>query len=72
MRYTKDEIGNAREFLEERNIAYVQLGYIDINGVLLGKQIAAKRFLETFEDGTGFCAGTLTWDVQSNYFKLCG
>lgn len=72
MKYIKSEIDNAKKLFEENNITFVQLGYIDINGVLLGKQITVKRFFETFEDGIGFCAGTLTWDVQSNYFAEDG
>lgn len=72
MSYIKNGIDNAKKLLEENNIAYIQLGYIDINGVLLGKQITVKRFFETYADGIGFCAGTLTWDVQSNYFAEDG
>jgi glutamine synthetase len=70
--YTSEEIDKAKEFTTANNIRYIQLGYIDINGALLGKQIRSPRFWAGFEAGTGFCAGTLTWDAESNYFAETG
>jgi glutamine synthetase len=70
--YTSEETNKAKKFITDNAIKYIQLGYIDTNGALLGKQIRTRRFWDGFEGGTGFCAGTLTWDAESNYFAEAG
>ena len=52
------------ETIKELGIKTVQIGFTDMQGVLRGKFIPAKYFLETMEKGFSFCVVALGWDVQ--------
>jgi hypothetical protein len=49
--YTTEGMNKAKAFTSAHSIKYIQLGYVDINGALLGKQIRIPRFWAGFESG---------------------
>ncbi len=51
------------EYVEKDYINTVQIGFIDMQGVLRGKYIPAKYFLTQMEKGIPFCVVALGWDI---------
>ncbi|MEJ2429036.1 MAG: glutamine synthetase family protein [Deltaproteobacteria bacterium] len=50
--------------IEEHDIRTVQIGYADIQGVMRGKYIPARFFVESIDKGVAFCVVALGWDIQ--------
>ncbi|CAN5308397.1 glutamine synthetase [soil metagenome] len=55
-------------YLQQHNIDKVKFAFADIDGVLRGKIIHKQKFIDTLDDGVGFCDVVFGWDVNdSNY-----
>ncbi|KAI9016390.1 hypothetical protein CLU79DRAFT_837685 [Phycomyces nitens] len=50
----------------------VKVAAIDIDGVLRGKVMQKKKFLQVAEDGFGFCSVIFGWDIQDNIYTTHG
>ena len=50
------------EYLEENNIQKIKFAFADIDGILRGKIIHRKKFLDGIKDGYGFCDVVFGWD----------
>ena len=50
-------------FLAEHNIQKVKYAFADIDGVLRGKVISARKLLDGLTDGFGFCDVVWGWDM---------
>jgi len=59
---------DARQIVEERGLAYVKLGIVDLDGVLRGKYVAAEKFFSGLKSGIGFCDVILGWDVDDQAY----
>ncbi|PJJ84974.1 glutamine synthetase family protein [Mucilaginibacter auburnensis] len=49
-------------YLKENNIQKIKFAFADIDGVLRGKLIHAKKFLDGLKTGYGFCDVVFGWD----------
>ncbi|MDR1052195.1 MAG: glutamine synthetase family protein [Deltaproteobacteria bacterium] len=58
----------AREYIKERSIKAVEVGFADINGNIIGKRLPSRFLAGHMRSGTGLCRAPLTWDVQHEYF----
>jgi glutamine synthetase len=55
---------DAAALVEERNLSYVKVGIVDLDGVIRGKYVSRAKFLSSLETGLGFCDVVLGWDVD--------
>jgi len=49
-------------YLQENNIQKIKFAFADIDGVLRGKVINAKKFIDGLQTGYGFCDVVFGWD----------
>jgi glutamine synthetase len=49
-------------YIKENNILKVKFAFADVDGVLRGKVISTKKFLEGLKTGYGFCDVVFGWD----------
>jgi len=49
-------------YLKENEITKIKFAFADIDGVLRGKEIHHKKFVDGLESGYGFCDVTFGWD----------
>lgn len=66
---------DAAALVEERNLSYVKVGIVDLDGVIRGKYVSRAKFLASLESGLGFCDVVLGWDVDDRPYdnvKLTG
>jgi glutamine synthetase len=49
-------------YLKENDIQKIKFAFADIDGVLRGKVIHHKKFIDGLKDGYGFCDVTFGWD----------
>ncbi|KAG1152796.1 hypothetical protein G6F37_000837 [Rhizopus arrhizus] len=53
---------------ELANDRRVKVAAVDIDGVLRGKIMHKKKFLQVAKDGFGFCSVTFGWDIQDKNY----
>ncbi|OOQ61827.1 glutamine synthetase family protein [Mucilaginibacter pedocola] len=53
---------NIINYIKENNIPKVKFAFADIDGVMRGKVISTKKFLEGLKTGYGFCDVVFGWD----------
>ena len=51
------------EFVQSHPSGKVKIAFTDIDGILRGKYISAKKFLSVVENNTGFCDVIFGWDA---------
>jgi len=64
-----------KAYLEENDIQKIKFAFADIDGVLRGKVIHKKKFLDGLADGYGFCDVVWGWDSSDAVYdnvKLTG
>lgn len=54
--------------LKENNIAKIKFAFADIDGILRGKIISSKKFLDGLESGYGFCDVVFGWDSADELY----
>ena len=62
-------------YLKENNVSKVKFAFADIDGVLRGKVISTKKFLDGLTTGYGFCDVVFGWDSNDACYdnvKLTG
>ena len=59
---------DARQIINERDLSHVKVGVFDIDGMLRGKYMSAKKFLSALEKGFGFCDVVLAWDLDDQLY----
>ena len=62
-------------YLEENSLKKVKFAFADIDGVLRGKVIHQKKFIDGLKDGYGFCDVVFGWDCNDAVYdnvKLTG
>lgn len=55
-------------YLQENNIQKIKFAFADIDGVLRGKVIHTKKFLDGLKSGYGFCDVVFGWDSSDNAY----
>jgi len=64
-----------KAYLQENNIQKVKFAFADVDGVLRGKVINTKKFLDGLQRGYGFCDVVFGWDSSDVLYdnaKLTG
>jgi glutamine synthetase len=64
-----------KAYLQENNIQKIKFAFADIDGVLRGKVINPKKFLDGLQSGCGFCDVVFGWDSSDALYdntKLTG
>lgn len=62
-------------YLKEKNIDKIKFAFADVDGVLRGKVIHHKKFIDGLQSGYGFCDVVFGWDssdVCNDNIKLTG
>lgn len=57
---------DVQQLIEDGNIDYIKLGVPDIDGVLRGKRVAARFFLDSLADGFAQSDVLFGWDIAEN------
>ncbi len=60
------DMAEIKRLIEDGKVEYVKIGAADIEGVYRGKRVAAKHFLNSFEDGFAQCDVLFGWDIAEN------
>jgi len=63
---SKEEI---KKFIKEQEIKNVKLAITDIDGIMRGKYMSAKKFLAAIDKGFGFCNVVFGWDSDDVLYK---
>ncbi|KAA8485035.1 glutamine synthetase [Arcticibacter tournemirensis] len=50
------------KYLQDKDIHKIKFAFADIDGILRGKVIHRKKFVDGLQDGYGFCDVTFGWD----------
>jgi glutamine synthetase len=64
-----------KTYLKENNIQKIKFAFADIDGILRGKVIHQKKFIDNLHDGYGFCDVVFGWDSSDAVYdnvKLTG
>jgi glutamine synthetase len=56
------------DYLKNRNTSKIKFAFADIDGVLRGKIISIKKFLEGLDSGYGFCDVVFGWDSNDELY----
>ncbi len=59
---------DARAIVAERALDHVKVGAFDIDGILRGKYMSAKKFDSALDGGFGFCDVVLGWDSKDQLY----
>ncbi|MCH5684407.1 hypothetical protein LWM68_09095 [Niabella sp. W65] len=59
------------QYVENHESGKVKIAYADIDGVLRGKYIAARKFLSIAEKDTSFCDVIFGWDAGDVAYDNC-
>jgi glutamine synthetase len=58
-----------RKYIEDNRIKNVKLAIVDIDGVLRGKYVSTKKFLNALDKGLGFCNVLFGWDSNDDLYE---
>lgn len=58
----------AAAYVRERNLSFVKVGIVDVDGVMRGKYMARDKFESALEKGFGFCDVVLGWDSNDQLY----
>lgn len=60
--------GDLKTLVEERGLAHVKVGVVDVDGILRGKYMSRDKFLSSLDKGFGFCDVVLGWDSNDQLY----
>src|SRR5215210_9061937 len=58
----------AAEYVRSRNLPFVKVGVVDVDGIMRGKYMARDKFESALEKGFGFCNVVLGWDSNDQLY----
>ena len=70
---SQDKTMSAQELLKKiqaSNAKQIKVGGFDVDGVLRGKYISAKKLKSALESGFGFCDVIFGWDVTDTLYDI--
>ena len=59
---------DARRVVEARNLSHVKVGFLDLDGVMVGKYMQRDKFFAALEGGFAFCDVVLGWDSKDELY----
>ncbi len=59
---------DAAEYVRSRDLPYVKIGLVDVDGIMRGKYMARDKFESALEKGFGFCDVVLGWDSNDQLY----
>ncbi len=62
------ELHKIKKIIEENEIHTVEIGFADVAGILRGKRVSARNFINNAEKGFFLSKATLVWDIQCSVF----
>ena len=68
MRFPINTAAEAAAYLRGRDLPFVKIGVIDIDGIMRGKYMARDKFESALEKGFGFCDVVLGWDSNDQLY----
>jgi glutamine synthetase len=61
-------VDDVRNYLVERDVSHVKVGFTDVDGVLRGKYISKTKFLSALDKGIAFCDVVVGWDCNDQLY----
>jgi glutamine synthetase len=58
----------AAQYVRSRDLPFVKVGLVDVDGVMRGKYMARDKFESALEKGFGFCDVVLGWDSNDQLY----
>ena len=55
-------------YLKDKNLHKIKFAFADIDGILRGKLISDKKFIDGLQDGYGFCDVVFGWDSNDTCY----
>lgn len=62
------DVKHVKELIGKNNIHTIEVGFSDIHGVIRGKRISSRFFLDNIEKGFAFSKAALVWDIECGVF----
>ena len=59
---------DAAKYVRSRDLPFVKVGVVDIDGVMRGKYMARDKFESALEKGFGFCDVVIGWDSNDQLY----
>ena len=59
---------DARRVVEARNLSHVKIGFLDLDGVMVGKYMHRDKFFAALDGGFAFCDVVLGWDSKDELY----
>jgi glutamine synthetase len=59
---------DAVKYVRERDLAFVKVAVVDVDGIMRGKYMARDKFESALESGFGFCDVILGWDSNDQLY----
>jgi glutamine synthetase len=59
---------DAAEYVRSRDLPFVKIGLVDVDGIMRGKYMARDKFESALEKGFGFCDVVLGWDSNDQLY----
>jgi glutamine synthetase len=63
-----ESAADAAAYLRSRDLAFVKVGIVDVDGVMRGKYMARDKFLSALDRGFGFCDVVIGWDSNDQLY----
>ncbi len=60
---------DAAAFVRDRDLPFVKVGVVDVDGILRGKYMARDKFEAALQKGFGFCDVVLGWDSNDQLYE---
>ncbi|MDH5543984.1 MAG: glutamine synthetase [Gammaproteobacteria bacterium] len=61
-------VAQAKQIVEQRQLAHVKVGVFDADGILRGKYMSKEKFFSALDKGFGFCDVVLGWDSKDQLY----
>src|SRR5215212_5756967 len=59
---------DAAAYVKSRDLPFVKVGIVDVDGVMRGKYMGRDKFFSALEKGFGFCDVVLGWDSNDQLY----
>lgn len=63
-----DSLKNVKQIINNHPASHIKVGVFDIDGIMLGKYLSKKKFINALENGFNFCDVVLGWDSKDQLY----